>query len=82
MEQVFDADLLVEQDVKAPGTEEVTARVKNKSGNEVDRINVLEGCNDIPQINLGEKNSDKNDCNEDCQYFCQMFGVHNFPDLP
>jgi hypothetical protein len=43
MEQVFDADLLVEQDMEAPSTEEVTARVKNKSGNEVDWINVFEG---------------------------------------
>lgn len=40
IEQVFDADLFVEQDVKAPGTENVTAQVKNESGKEVNWINI------------------------------------------
>jgi plastocyanin len=40
-EQISGDNLLVEQDVKAPGTEEVPARVKNKPGNTVDWIDVF-----------------------------------------
>ena len=65
MEQVFNADFFVEQDVKAPGTEDVTACVKNKSSNEIDRIAVFEGCDDIPNINLGtEQNKQNNSYND------------------
>ena len=66
--------------MKAPGTEQVTARVKNKSGNEVYWIDVFEGCNDIPKINLGKEQSEQNNGYEYCQYFCQRFRVHDFPD--
>lgn len=69
MEQVFDADFFFEQDMKAPGTEEVTARVKNESGNEVDWTDIFEGCDDIPHINLGKEQRKQDNCYEGCNYF-------------
>jgi hypothetical protein len=80
IEQVFYAYLFVEQNMKTPGTEQVTARIKYKSGNEIDWIDALEGCNNITQINLGKEKSEQNDCYDDGKYFCQKFRVHNFPD--
>jgi hypothetical protein len=79
-EQFFDTDLIVEQDVKAPGTEDVTARVKYKSCNKVDWIDIFEGSDDIPQINLGKEQSEQDNCYEYCKYFCQKLRVHVFPN--
>jgi hypothetical protein len=80
MEQVFDTDLLVEHDMKTPCPKEVTRRVKNKSGNKVDRIDVFEGIKNITQINLGKKESEQNNSYNDCEYFCQEFRAHDFLD--
>ena len=42
MKHIFNVYFFVKQDVKSPGTEDVCACIKNKSGNEVDRIDVFE----------------------------------------
>lgn len=80
MEQVFETNLIIKQDLKSPCSEDITARVEHKSGDEVDWIDIFEGCDDIPQINLGKEQSEQDNGYEDRKYFCQKFIVHDFPD--
>ncbi len=77
MEQVFNPNFFIEQDVKPPWTEYVRSRIKDKSCNKENRIDVFQGCDDIPQTDLGKEQSEKNNSYENCKIFCQTFIVHN-----
>ena len=70
MKQVLNTDLFIEQNVKTPCPEEITARVKNKTGNEVNWIYAFKGTDDIPQVNLGKEQCEENNGYEHCDIFC------------
>jgi len=53
--QVFNTDLPVQKNMKSPGPEKVAAGVKNKPGQEEDRIDIFQGDDNINQINLCKK---------------------------
>ena len=55
IKKVFYTYLPVEKDVKSPCSEEITACVKEKSANKVNRIDILECGEDILQINLSKE---------------------------
>ena len=76
-EQVFDTYLFIEQDMKAPGTQDVATCVKNETRDNVDRIDVFEAYYDIPWINLGRKKKEQNNRYENRKYFCQKFRNHD-----
>ncbi len=52
IEQIFDADLSIEQDVKTPRTEEICAGIEKKAGNKVNRINICKSDEDLLSIDL------------------------------
>jgi hypothetical protein len=52
VEQIFDTDFLVEQNMKAPCTEDITAGVEQEPCQQVKRIDILDGGDNITQINL------------------------------
>ncbi len=55
VKKIFYSHFSVEQDVKSPCTEEITARIKYKPGNDVNRIDILKGGDDITQIDLSKE---------------------------
>ena len=67
VEQVFYPDIFVEQDVKTPWTEYIISGIKDKTCDKVNWLDIFQGCDDIPQTDLGKKQCEKNNRNENCK---------------
>ncbi len=52
IEQIFDGNLFIQQDVKAPCTEEICTGIEKKAGNKVNRINICKSDEDLLSIDL------------------------------